>query len=71
MSDIAKRPSRTPRRVRRKRAEQLAFVGGGAALVAVVGFLLALFTAFTNLVWVLAAIVATACYFMFKRGLKP
>lgn len=71
MSDIAKRPSRTPRRTRRKRAEQLVFVGGGAALVAVVGFLLALFTAFPNIVWVLAAIVAGVCFFMFKRSLKP
>ena len=71
MSDIAKRPTRTPRRTRRKRAEQLAFVGGGAAVVAVVGFLLALFTAFPNMVWVLAAIVAVACYFMFKRSLAP
>ena len=71
MSDLAKRPSRTPRRARRKRAEQLAFVGGGAAVVAVVGFLLALLTGFTHLVWVLAAIVAGVCYFMFKGSLKP
>jgi putative flippase GtrA len=71
MSDIAKRPSRTPRRVRRKRAEQLVFVGGGAALVAVVGFLLAVLTAFPNIVWVLAAIVAGVCFFMFKRSVKP
>ena len=71
MSDIAKRPTRTPRRTRRKRAEQLAFVGGGAAVVAVVGLLLAVFTAFPSFVWVVATIVAVACYFMFKRSLAP
>jgi hypothetical protein len=71
MSDIAKRPSRTPRRVREKRANQLIAVGGGAALVAVVGFLLAVITSFPNIVWILAAIVAGLCFVMFKRNLKP
>ena len=71
MSDLAKRPSRTPRRVREKRANQLVTVGGIAAVVAVVGFLLALFTSLSNMIWVIAAIVAAACYFMFKRNLTP
>ena len=47
MSNVAKRPNRTPRRVREKRANQLVLVGGIAGVVAVVGFLLALFTAFS------------------------
>jgi hypothetical protein len=71
MSDIAKRPSRTPRRVREKRALQLITVGGIAATVAVVGFLLVLFTSFGAGIPLLAAIVAAICYFLFKRNLAP
>ena len=71
MSDIAKRPNRTPRRVREKRALQLITVGGIAAAVAVVGFLLALFTGFNWGIVFLAAIVAAACAFMFKKMTSP
>ena len=71
MSNIARRPTRTPRRVRQQRANQLAAVGGVAALVAVVGFLLALITPFPHIVWVLAAVVAGVCYFVFRRNLTP
>ena len=67
MSNIAKRPNRTPRRVREKRAMQLITVGGIAAVVAVVGFLLALFTSFGMGIPLLAAIVAAICAFMFKQ----
>ena len=67
MSDIAKRPSRTPRRVREKRAYQLILVGGGAGMVAVAGFLLALFTSFSMGIPFLAAVIAVVCYLMFKR----
>ena len=71
MSEIAKRPTRTPRRVRERRALQLITVGGIAATIAVVGFLLVLFTSFGAGIPLLAAIVAAICYFLFKRSLAP
>ena len=71
MSDIAKRPNRTPRRVREKRAYQLILVGGAAATIAVVGFLLVLFTNFGAGIPLLAAIVAAVCFVMFKRMTSP
>ncbi|MDX6721055.1 MAG: hypothetical protein QOJ63_3309 [Solirubrobacteraceae bacterium] len=72
MSDIAKRPTRTPRRVREKRANQLVLVGGVAGAVAVVGFLLALFTDVIGFgVPLLAAIVAVVCVFLFRRAIAP
>ncbi len=67
MSNVAKRPNRTPRRVREKRANQLVLVGGIAAVVAVVGFLLALFTAFSWGIVFLAAIVAVVCGVLFRN----
>jgi hypothetical protein len=72
MSDIAKRPTRTPRRVREKRANQLVLVGGVAGAVAVVGFLLALFTDVVGFgLPLLAAIVAVLCVVMFRRVISP
>ncbi|HEY1540463.1 MAG TPA: hypothetical protein VGF63_13750 [Solirubrobacteraceae bacterium] len=71
MSDLAKRPSRTPRRVREKRAYQLLLVGGVASAVAVVGFLLVLFTSFGAGIPLLAAIVAAVCFVAFKRMVAP
>ena len=67
MSDIARRPNRTPRRVREKRAFQLVVVGSAAGLVAAVGFPLALFTSFSWGIVVLAAIICAVCVLMFKR----
>lgn len=71
MSDIAKRPNRTPRRVREKRANQLVLVGGVAGLIAVVGFVLALFTGFSWAIVFLAAIVAVVCGVLFRRMVTP
>ena len=71
MSNVAKRPSRTPRRVREKRANQLVLVGGIAGVVAVVGFLLALFTAFSWGIVFLAAIVAVVCGVLFRGMTTP
>lgn len=72
MSDVAKRPSRTPRRVREKRANQLVLVGGVASAVAVVGFVLALFTDVVGFgLPLLAAIVAVVCVFLFRRVISP
>ena len=67
MSDVAKRPSRTPRRTREKRAYQLVVVGGISSTVAVVGFLLALFTGFSWGFVFLAAVIATVCAVLFRR----
>jgi len=67
VSDISKRTTRTPRRVREKRANQLVLVGGVAGLVAVVGFLLALFTGFPGSIVLLAAIVCGVCIYLFRK----
>ena len=67
MSDVAKRPNRTPRRVREQRAYWLVLVGGAAGLVAIVGFLLALFTAFSWGIVFLAAVIAVVCALLFRR----
>ncbi|MDX6718304.1 MAG: hypothetical protein QOJ63_558 [Solirubrobacteraceae bacterium] len=72
MSDIAKRPNRTPRRVREKRANQLVVVAGVAGAVAVVGFLLALFTDVVGFgLPLLAAIFAVVCVLLFRRVITP
>jgi hypothetical protein len=72
MSEIAKRPTRTPRRVREKRANQLVLVGGVAGAVAVIGFVLALFTDVVGFgLPLLAAIVAVVCVVMFRRVISP
>jgi putative flippase GtrA len=67
MSDIAKRPNRTPRRVREKRALQLLSVGAVAGLVTVVGFLLAVIGIGSFGIPVLAAIIAAICFVLFRR----
>jgi hypothetical protein len=67
MSDLERRTSRTPRRVREERAFRLVQVGGAAGLVAVVGLILSIVTAFPNAVWVIAAIVAAVCAIVFWR----
>jgi hypothetical protein len=67
MSDIERRPSRTPRRAREQRAFRLVQVGGGAAFVAVVGLILTILTPFTSALWVIAAIVAAVCALLFWR----
>ncbi len=71
MSNVAKRSNRSPRRVREKRANQLVLVGGLAGVVAVVGFLLALFTAFSWGIVFLAAIVAVVCGVLFRKMVTP
>lgn len=67
MSDISKRPSRTPRRVREKRANQLVLAGGAAGLVAVVGFLLAIVGVLGAGLPLLAAVICGVCIFLFRR----
>ncbi|MDX6665555.1 MAG: hypothetical protein QOG68_1761 [Solirubrobacteraceae bacterium] len=64
MSDLA---PRTPRAVRERRALQLVVVGGTAAAIAVVGFVLAIAGVTGGGVPVLAAILAAVCALLFRR----
>jgi len=67
MSDLERRPDRTPRRVREQRAYRLALTGGGAGLVAVVGLVLSLVGVIGSTLWVIAAIVAVVFAVLFWR----
>jgi zinc transporter ZupT len=67
VSDISKRSTRTPRRVREKRANQLVLVGGVAGLVAVVGFLLVVFGVIGAGIPLLAAVIAGVCIYLFRK----
>ena len=67
MSDIERRPSRSPRRVREQRAYRLVQVGGVAGAVAVVGLVLTLVTAFPWGIWFTAAVIAAVCAILFWR----
>ena len=72
MSDIERRPSRTPRRVREQRAYRYAVTGGGAAVVAVAGLVLAIAGVIGSTLWVIAAIVAAVFALLFWRTVsKP
>lgn len=71
MSDLARRPNRLPRRVRRQRAYGLVLATGGLSAIAVVGFLLAVFGVIGFGGPVLAGIGAVACGFLLRRLLGP
>jgi purine-cytosine permease-like protein len=68
MTDLSPRPSRTPsRRSREDRAYKLVLLGGAAAVVAVVTFVLAIVAGLSFGVPVLAALVAVLCGWLFRR----
>lgn len=67
MSNIERRPNRTPRRAREQRAYRLVVVGGTAGLVAVVGLILSIAGVIGSALWVIAAIVAVVCAILFRR----
>jgi hypothetical protein len=67
MSNIERRPNRTPRRAREQRAYRLVTVGGTAGLVAVVGLILSIAGVIGSTLWVIAAIVAVVCAILFRR----
>ena len=67
MSNIERRPGRTPRRQREQRAYRLVQIGGGAGLVAVVGLILSIAGVIGSGLWVIAAIVAAVCAILFWR----
>lgn len=67
MSDLAPRPNRTPRRVREKRAYNLAVAGGVTALGAVAGTVLAIVGIVSIVYAFLLACIAALCFVLFKR----
>ena len=70
MSNIERRPNRTPRRAREQRAYRLVVVGGAAGLVAVVGLILSIAGVIGSTLWVIAAIVAVVCAILFRRAIS-
>jgi hypothetical protein len=67
MSNIERRPNRSPRRQREQRAYRLVQIGGGAGLVAVAGLILSIAGVIGSGLWVIAAIVAAVCALLFWR----
>ena len=69
MSDLERRPgSRPTRKQREQRAYGLVIAGGAAGLVAAIGGLLAVFTAFPWGIPVLAAVIAVLCFVLLRRA---
>jgi phosphotransferase system glucose/maltose/N-acetylglucosamine-specific IIC component len=71
MSDLERRGSYTPRRVREQRAYRLATAGGVAGLVTVVGAVIALVSSLSWSIPVIAAVIAVICFVMFRRLIGP
>jgi len=67
MSDLERSPSRTPRRVREKRAYNLVLATGALSTVAVVGFVLAVIGVIGLGIPLLAAVLAVICGLLFRR----
>jgi Flp pilus assembly protein TadB len=59
------------RRQREQRGYQLAVVGGGAGIVTVVGFALAIFGVIGYGLPLVALVVAVICAFLFRRLVSP
>jgi hypothetical protein len=70
VSDLQKRGSYTPRRVRERRAYQLAVGGAGAALVGVVATVLAVAGVIGATLPILAFVVAAICGLLFRRVVR-
>ena len=71
MSDLERRGSYTPRRVREQRAYRLAMVGGAAGVVTIVGLVLAIAGVVGAGLPIIAAIVAVVCFVLFRRMVSP
>jgi len=71
MSDLERRGSYTPRRVREQRAYRLAMAGGVASVVAVVGVVLAILGVTGAGLPLIAAVVAAICFVLFRRLVSP
>jgi hypothetical protein len=71
MSDLERRSgSRPTRRAREQRAYNLVRVGGAAAVVFVVGAILAIVGILPGWIAVVAAIIAVLCAVMFRRAVR-
>jgi CHASE2 domain-containing sensor protein len=70
MSDLQKRGSYTPRRIREQRAYRLAAGGGLAGVLGVVGIVLALAGVIGAAVPILALVVAAVCAVLFRRAVS-
>jgi hypothetical protein len=66
-----RRGSRPSRRQREQRGYQLVMVGGGAGVVSVVGFALAIFGVIGFGLPLVALVVAVICLFLFRRLVGP
>ena len=66
MADLDRKSSYTPRRTREQRAFRLVQVGGAAGVIAVVSFVVALFTSLSMAIPFFAAIVAAICFVLFR-----
>jgi hypothetical protein len=67
VADIEKRGGYTPRRVRERRAYQLAVTGGVASAVFVVSLVLSIVGVLSGAIPVISLIVAVICLLMFRR----
>lgn len=67
MSDLSRRPNRTPRRVKEQRAYRLGVVGAGAGVVAVVTGILAIVGVMGFSIPFLAVLVAVICAVLFRK----
>ena len=70
MSSLEPRRSRMPRRQREDRAYKLVLATAGFGTIAVVGFALAIFGVIGAGWPFIAAIVAVACFLVFRRTVK-
>lgn len=72
MGNLSPRPGRTPsnRRKTEQRAYSLVLVGGGAAAVAVIGALLAIFGVIGGGIPLIAAIVAVVSFLLFRATVR-
>jgi NhaP-type Na+/H+ or K+/H+ antiporter len=66
VSNIQKRGSYTPRRVREQRAYRLILVGGSAGVIGIVGLVLAAAGAIEATLPIVALIVAAVCAVVFR-----
>src|ERR1039458_375391 len=67
VNGLQKRGSYTPRRVRERRAYQLAVGGAGAGVVGVVGLVLSVVGVIGATLPILALVVAAICVYLFRR----
>jgi hypothetical protein len=70
MSDLEPSRSRLPRRTREERAYRLVVAGGALAVVAVVGFVLAIAGVIGGGIPFVAAALAVVCGLLFRRAVR-